>query len=134
MKQMADGDSITILNITARDYYAYSYENKKERWTCRNMYGVTHVCIVPEDIENIEVKEDGLYSARLVEDKGTYLIQEKDGTLLGQMDKGFTEVIRALKDEEEIYGLPAEIQGLALRIQNGKPEILGMGHLRFNEY
>ena len=83
---------------------------------------------------NIEVKEDGLYSARLIEDKGTYLIQEKDGTLLGQMDKGFTDVIRALKDEEEIYGLPAEIQGLALRIQNGKPEILGMGHLRFNEY
>ena len=24
---MADGDSITILNITARDYYAYSYDN-----------------------------------------------------------------------------------------------------------
>ena len=43
-------------------------------------------------------------------------------------------MIRALKNAEEISGLPAVIQGIALRIHDGKPEILGMGHLKFIEY
>lgn len=133
-KKLAETASITLLHVSSRDYYLFSYGNQEERWTCRNMYGVTHVCVVPEDIARVDVKDDGLYPASLVENGTSYMILEKDGTPLGQLGKGFADMIMALKNAEEISGLPAVIQGVALRIQDGNPEILGMGHLKFIEY
>lgn len=133
-KTLAEMPSITLLHVATRDYYAFSYGDREERWTCRNMYGVTHVCIIPNDIDRIDVKKDGIYPAYLVENGNSYTILEKDGTRLGQLGNGFADMIRALKNAEEIPGLPVEIQGIALRIQNGKSEILGMGHLKFSEY
>lgn len=133
-KKLAEVSSVTLLHVATRDYYAFSYGDQKERWTCRNMYGVTHVCIVQEDIDRVDVKDDGLYPASLVENGNSYMILEKDGTPLGQLGKGFADMIRALKNAEDISGLPAVIQGIALRIHDGKPEILGMGHLKFIEY
>lgn len=133
-KKLAETSSITLLRIAARDYYAFSYGDQKERWTCRNMYGVTHVCIIQDDIERIDVKQDGLYPVSLAENGNLYRILGKEGIILGQLGDGFTDMIRALKNAEEIPGLPSIIRGIALRIQNGKPEILGMGHLKFIEY
>jgi len=133
-KKLAEMPSITLLHVATRDYYAFSYGNREERWTCRNMYGVTHVCIIKDDIDRIDVNKDGLYPASLVENGNSYIILEKGGTSLGQLGKEFADMIMALKNAEEIPGLPLMIQGIALRIQNGKPEILGMGHLKFSEY
>lgn len=53
---------------------------------------------------------------------------------LGYTSDSFNELISALIESNEISGMPAKINGIALKVDNGMTEILGMGHLKFSEY
>ena len=133
-KALASEKEIELLHVAERDYYNYSYGEQKNRWTCRNMYGVTHVCVKPDDVCSLEELSDGTYPVSLVEDGDTYMILEKSGDLIGRLGKEFVDAIDALKDASEISGTPAMINGISLQVKDGKMEILGMGHLKFIEY
>lgn len=132
-KALSQKDGIEQLNISDRDYFQYKYDSGS-RWTCRNMYGVTHVCVNSEDVKDLETLSDGVYAVSLVDDRDTYMILDKSGTPLGHLGKGFVDMIEALKRDEEISGSPAVIKGISLSITAGKADILGMGHLKFIEY
>ena len=132
-KALSQKEEIERLNISDRDYYQYKYDNGS-RWTCRNMYGVTHVCVSTDDVKDIDNLSDGIYSVSLVDDGDTYMILDKSGTPMGHLGGSFVEVINSLKKDEEISGTPAVIKGISLSIAGGKLDILGMGHLKFIEY
>ena len=133
-KALSEKDEIIKLHVADRDFYNFSYGHGLNRWTCRNMYGVTHVCIRTEDILDIETLPDGIYPVSFVDYDDTYQITEKDGTPLGHLGKGFVELIDALKSTEEISSFPATISGVSLQVRRGRTEFLGMGHLKFIEY
>lgn len=133
-KALSKRKEIALLQVAEREFYKFNYGDQKSRWTCRNMYGVTHVCVDQEDIRDIEKLSDGIYPVSLVDDGNTYMILEKNGELLGRLGKSFVDVINALKDTEEISGPPAMINGISLQVQGNKAEFLGMGHLKFIEY
>ena len=126
-------NKLVRLDISEREYYLYD-KNGFERWTCRNMYGVTHVCIEPNDIQDYEKLKDGLYQVSIVEGGKNYMILDKNGNPLGNLKKQFGDFVKSLKDNDEITGTPAVIKGIVLKIVNGKIDILGMGHLKFVEY
>lgn len=132
-KVLAKKEEIERLNISDREYYYYKYDNGC-RWTCRNMFGVTHVCVKTDDVKDIDRLADGIYSVSLVDDGDTYMILDESGTQMGSLRKAFKEVINSLKKDEEISGTPSKIEGISLSVTEGKIDILGMGHLKFIEY
>ena len=133
-KALSKRNEITQLHVAERDFHKFEYGDNESRWTCRNMYGVTHVCVNKEDLCELESFPDGTYPVSLVDDRNTYMILDKGGELLGRLGKPFVDLIDALKQAEEISGTPAMINGLSLRIKNGETDFLGMGHLKFIEY
>jgi len=93
-----------------------------------------YVCVVKEDIKEIEKLEDGLYPVSLLDDGDSYMILKKNGELLGKLGMTFVKLIKSLKEMDQISSLPQEIKGISLKVVGGKTEILGMGHLKFIEY
>ena len=134
-KVLSQRKEIIQLLIADREYYQFS-NNGKVRWTCRNMYGVTHVCVDRSDIKDTEMLPDGLYPASIVyeDDNNSFMVVEKNGNLLGHLRREFVDLIDALKQSDEITGSPAVIKGISLNVVNGDAEILGMGNLKFIEY
>ena len=132
-KLLSERHDISQLNVAERDFYQFTYGDQKKRWTCRNMYGVTHVCIEQSDISEMDNLPDGVYPLSLVDDGKTYMVLRKNAELLGRLGNTFVELIDALKNSGEISSLPATIS-ISLQVQNGKAEFLGMGHLKFIEY
>lgn len=132
-KKLSEASWIMRLDIPDRDYFNFEYGDGLNRWTCRNMYGVTHVCVDSADVTEIDA-EDGLYSVSLVEDRDSYLISKKDGMPLGRLGQSFFDVITALKESKEIESSPAVIKGISIAVKSGKATVLGMGHLKFIEY
>ena len=132
-KALAGKSELRQLMISDRDYYEFPYESGK-RWTCRNMYGVTHVCVTDNDIEEIEKLRDGLYPVSLVDDGDSYMVLKKNGDPLGHLGMGFVNLIKALKEQDQITATPQVIKGISLKVVGGRMEILGMGHLKFIEY
>ena len=133
-KALSKRDEITQLHVAERDFYKFEYGDQISRWTCRNMYGVTHVCVDREDICEMDSLTDGIYPVSLVDDRSTYMILDKSGEVLGRLGESFVDMIDALKQAEEISGTPATINGISLLVKNGKTDFLGMGHLKFIEY
>lgn len=131
---LSERRDISQLNVAERDFYLFAYGDRKKRWTCRNMYGVTHVCIEQSDISEMDNLPDGVYPVSLVDDGKTYMVLRKNGELLGRLGNTFVELIDALKNSGEISSFPAAINGISLQVRNGKVEFLGMGHLKFIEY
>lgn len=101
---------------------------------CRNMYGVTHVCVTTDDIKEIDKLEDGLYPVSLVEDGDSYVLLRKNGDLLGHLGIDFVNLIKSLKSQNQIASTPQVIKGISLKVVDGNVEILGMGHMKFIEY
>ncbi len=132
-KLLADKNDLIKLCISGREYYEFKFESGS-CWTCRGMYGVTHVCISTDDIEEMDKLKDGNYPVIIEEDGDNYLILLKNGDQLGVMGKHFTQVIDALKEKGEIIASPSQIKGLALIVNNGKANMLGIGKLKFDEY
>ena len=132
-KALADRTELRELRISEREYYEFSYDSER-RWTCRNMYGVTHVCVTSEDVKEIDKLEDGLYPVLLVDDGDSYMILRKNGNPLGHLGIGFVNLIKALKAQDQIAATPQVIKGISLKVVAGDVEILGMGHLKFIEY
>lgn len=133
-KALAARGEIILLQVAERDYYQFKYGEQDYRWTCRNMYGVTHVCVEREDICELKDLSDGTYPVSLIDDGQTYMILGKDDELLGRLGSAFVRTIDALKAVEEIPGTPSVINGVSLQVQGNKIEFLGMGHLKFSEY
>ncbi len=132
-KALSQRTDITNLQIGSHEYYCFVHESIN-RWTCRNMYGVTHVCIENDDISDIEGLDDGMYPVTLYEDGNVFGISRKNGEVIGHLGKSFVDVIEALKQTGEIDGTIAFIKGLSIRVLNGQVDVLGMGHLKFEEY
>ena len=82
-KELSMRPGLIRLKMTDRDYYEFFYESGS-RWTCRNMYGVTHVCVTDDDVEEIYKLKDGLYPVSLVDDGDSYMVLKKNGDPLGQ--------------------------------------------------
>lgn len=133
-KKLAQRKELLKLQISEREYYKFTYAADTSRWTCRNMYGVTHVCIGSKDIQNPAVHADGLYPVSIVSHGDTFKVVKKSGTCIGEASKSFSELIKALIKFGEIPGVPASINGVSIQISRGKTEVLGMGHLKFIEY
>lgn len=133
-KALAKRNDITQLHVAERDFHKFEYGDQESRWTCRNMYGVTHVCVEEADLCEMKSFPDGTYPASLVDDKSTYMILDKNGELLGRLGESFVRLIDALKQVKEISGTPAIINGISLQVKDGKTDFLGMGHLKFIEY
>ena len=133
-KELSQRLDITGLEVASRDFYEFKYDDHS-RWTCRNMYGVTHVCVLEEDIKEVEKLPDGIYPVSIVDDRDTYMMCKKDSlSILGRLGKNFVDLINALIQSGEITSAPANIKGVSIKVANGKMEILGMGHLKFIEY
>ena len=133
-ESLAEQSEITQLNIAERDYYRFSYGKQECRWTCRNMYGVTHICVNPTDIIEMIHLPDGSYPVSLIEDSKTYRIVTEDGKIQGRLGNSFVGLINALKESGEVAFSPNRIIGLSIQVKNGIVEFLGMGHLKFTEY
>lgn len=132
-KKLAEASALIKLTISDRDFFDFNYGDGQHRWTCRNMYGVTHVCVESEDVTSLNAN-DGIYDVSLVEDGNSYQILKKDATPLGNLGPTFADVITALKKAGEIENTPAYIEGVSIEVKEGKTIVLGMGHLKFMEY
>ena len=132
-KELSQRQGLIRLKMTDRDYYEFAYDSGS-RWTCRNMYGVTHVCVDDDDLKEIESLNDGLYPVSLVDDGESYMVLRKNGEPLGNLGISFVNLIKGLKEKDEITATPQVIKGVTIKVVDGKAEILGMGHLKFIEY
>lgn len=132
-KALAGKSEIIQLLISERDYYRFEYGDDN-CWTCRNIYGVTHVCVSDDDIQSMKKLQDGLYSVSLVDDGDTFMILGKNDEMLGRLGNVFADMINALKSAEKIASSPTVIKGIGIKVVDGKVDILGMGHLIFIEY
>ena len=132
-KALSQRNDIISLQIGSHEYYRFTHDTI-DRWTCRNMYGVTHVCIEKDDLSDMDKLDDGTYPVTLYEDGNVFTISRKNGEIIGHLGKSFVDVIKALKETGEIAGTIAFIKGLSFRVLNGQVDVLGMGHLKFEEY
>lgn len=134
-KQLAGIDNISQIDVPAREYYNFSYaDGGKNRWCCRNMYGVTHVCVNDIDIMDLFIKQDGEYLVTLAEENDSYIIKNTYNETIGHLGKEFSAVIDALKKAGEITDRPSSIEGVTIIVKGKQISVLGMGHLKFDEY
>lgn len=121
------------ITISDRDYCNFEIDFT-DNWCCKNIYGVTHVCLKEDDIESFYTKEDGIYNVSLVDNNSTYMILQSNGDILGYTNEKFAAFIKYLRKMNEIPGTPAVIKGITIKVKNEKLFVLGMGHLKFIEY
>ena len=121
------------LDISERDYYLYKYDDFN-RWTCRNMYGVTHICVLEDDLQGVDKKLEGIYRVSITNEGERFVISDENGKKIGSLNRMFNELIKSLKENDEIPGTPSVIKGLSFKITKGQIDILGMGNLKFLEY
>ena len=99
------------------------------------MYGVTHVCVNPEDIRDLSISKDGVYEVFLAEAEDSYVLFDKsENKEIGHTKKDFLDRIHALEKEDEIDEAPAAISKVSIKKIGGKVDVLGMGHLEFLGY
>lgn len=127
---------LVSLTISGREYYSVSCSGA-DRWACGNLYGVTHICLIPGDLTLNSEITNGIYKSTLVRDdreKGYTLVDARDAAPIGKASELMLTMLNALQDEDEISSLPEYIQGIWLHVTNGNVSIQGIGHLKFAEY
>lgn len=132
-KLLSSKSNIKVLKISKRDYRMFVYENQ-EVWTCGNMYGITHMAIDGKAFHIFDKNDSKLTYITIIREEDGYVIYDDRNVAIGVLDVEFQAKLQFLKELEEIPGLPIRIENLAIRIEDNKIEILGMGHLKFNEY
>ena len=63
-----------------------------------------------------------------------YEIENMGGEVIGVLKEEFTQFLRSLLSKGEISEMPDIIEGVALNVQKGKMDLLGIGHLIFMVY
>lgn len=132
-KILSDKQELEKLIISDRDYYEIQFKGGT-RWTCRNMYGITHICIYIEDMIDIANLDDGLYPVSVEDDDGEYNILMKNGEVIGKMSTAFIDMLKELDDREEIISMPEKMKGIFLQVKEHDISVLGMGKLKYYEY
>ncbi len=130
---IANKDNIYKLHFIEREYYEFSYGDYNV-WTCRNMYGITHISIDKSYINISDKLSDGLYYICIKECNGKYIIKDELGENIGNVDSTVKNILKVLIEYKEIPGFPEAIDGMAIQIVDGKVDFLGMGHLTFTSY
>lgn len=129
-KTLSSINSIIKVNIPDREYYKYEYGDNLSRWTCRDNYGIKHVCIEDADIDELDFESDGLYPISIADN----MVISEYGDAIGGVSEQFTKLIDSLVESNEIEVVPSEIEGMLVNVQNGVHVVLGMGHMKFDEY
>ena len=129
-KTLSHINSIIKVNIPDREYYKYEYGDNLSRWTCRDNYGIKHVCIEDADIDELDFGSDGLYPISIADN----MVISEYGDAIGGVSEQFTRLIESLVESNEIEVAPSEIEGMFVNVQNGVHVVLGMGHMKFDEY
>lgn len=133
-QKLSKEDKLFIAVLPNREYYKFKKTASCSRWCCRNFYGVTHVCMLGEDIELFGQLSEETYTVYLLENDNGYVLETGGGVTLGKAKASFVEMLTELFRSGEIESMPASIDGIALSWRDGKLCIYGMGHLRFLEY
>ena len=128
--KLSEMEKIVLIKVSDREYYKFEYGGNSYRWTCRDIYGIKHVCIEDADIEELDFGTDGLYPFSISDN----MIISEYGDAIGGVSALFEEMINALIDSGEIETQPREIEGMFVNVKGGKHVVLGMGHLKFDEY
>ncbi len=129
-KALADIENIIKIDIPDREYYQFIYDDNNSRWTCRDLYGIKHLCIKDEDIEELDFGSDGLYPISIADN----MVISEYGDAIGGVSEQFKRLIEALVESREIEAVPREIEGMFVNVKDGIHVVLGMGHMKFNEY
>lgn len=127
-------ENLQELGASKIGFCQFPSEGKENRWCCRNLYGITHICISNNDIQNFHIELDGFFDVILEEKNGSYILKLINGNTVGNISNELQETLVAMKKADVIPGLPAYISGISILVKNGKFQILGMGHLHFVEY
>ncbi len=125
---------ISKLNISKHDYVNFKDDYGTKRYGLKNLYGVTHVCLVSDDINIKRDLQDGFYKVKFVNNGMVYEIENMGGEVIGVLKEEFTHFLRSLLSKGEISEMPDTIEGVALNVQKGKMDLLGIGHLIFMVY
>lgn len=133
-KALSETNNVFKASLPNREYYEFKQVSEKSRWCCRNLYGITHICINPEDLEISKTLEDGSQSILIVENGSDFFVLGADENVIGKTSAAFFTMLNELVAFEEIERLPASIDGILLVQRSGKICIYGMGHLKFVEY
>lgn len=132
-RKLSERKGLMLLNVSNRDFRKFVYDNT-ERWTCGNLYGVTHVNMMPEDFNLVEFLEEGHYNIRVLKEDNNYVMLDETERRIGTVTESFYDFMSYLEEDNEIPGMPMKIERLAIIVGNGIEDVLGMGHLKFREY
>lgn len=132
---LSNQSELTIFSLSSRSYVDFEFGDHK-RWCCQNMYGITHVCLVETDFDDMDDLDDGVYNIYLMldEDDGTYRIENLSGKVLGEISVDFVSDINKLAEKNEIQNLPVQIDGIQIEVKDCAVTVLGIGHLEFDSY
>ena len=133
-KLLSEQKDISKLNISKHDYVNFKDDYGTKRYVLKNLYGVTHVCLVSDDINITRDLQDGLYKVKFVNNGMVYEIENMGGEVIGVLKEEFTHFLRSLLSKGEISEMPDTIEGVALNVQKGNTDLLGIGHLIFMVY
>ena len=128
--------TIGTISTDGREYRSVLV-NKQERWICGNLFGVTHVLLKPDDFEFIEGLTDGDYRVIMVRgdnEKEYSLYNIDDMSFIGIAGNSFLVLLDKLREDDEIINDPVRIEDICMRVSKGMVEIMGIGHMLFDEY
>ena len=94
------------LNVSEREYFEISCETGEKLWCCRNLYGITHICLSEEYFDIKKELDDGGYKIEIINEDNEFRIKCK-GEVLGNLNDNFNNVL--VKLERDDY-LPGEIK------------------------
>lgn len=128
--------SIGVISTDGREYREILV-NKQKRWICGNLYGATHVVLKPDDLEFIDELPDCEYNAFMEGDDNEReysLYNADDMSFIGIAGKPFLTLLDKLKEYDEISNDPVQIKDICIRVSGGVINIMGIGHMLFDEY
>lgn len=125
------------LNMPRWQYrdFRYGVGAVLQRWCCENMYGITHICIEPSDLIIPSNLQDGIYPAMLIEDAGVLRLVTDDGeNPIGKAKDSFMQLILRMEEAQMLAGRIAYIESFALIVHGRSFSVLGIGHVKYDEY
>ena len=132
-KSISKRKDVIRLNILDREYFEFKYDNTT-RWTCRKLYGISHICVDLDDFDINKKLDDGIHRIIILQENDSYVAYDNNGDCIGKMNKSFSILLNSLKNSGEIEELPYEIKNVSLFISGKKTIVLGMGYLKIYQY
>lgn len=131
--RLSELDNLFKLNISEREYFEILCNDGNSIWCCRNLYGITHICLNVEYFDIKKELDEGLYKIDVLNEDDKFCLN-CNGELIGNLNEKFKNLLTKLENDDYLPGEIKKIKSISIIVHNKKLRICGIANLQFVRY